>query len=44
MTVQDLINQTVSKLGEKIVVRRFVRWELGSASDPVEQGQDQDQE
>ena len=32
MTVQDLINQQVSKLGEKVVVRRFVRWELGSES------------
>lgn len=32
MTVQDLINQQVIKLGEKIVVRRFVRWELGSES------------
>lgn len=32
MTVQDLVNQQVIKLGEKIVVRRFVRWELGSES------------
>lgn len=32
MTVQDLINLQVSKLGEKVVVRRFVRWELGSES------------
>ena len=29
MTVQDLINEQVIKLGEKIVVRRFVRWALG---------------
>jgi elongation factor Ts len=30
MTVQDLINAQVIKLGEKIMVRRFVRWELGA--------------
>lgn len=30
MTVADLINEQVIKLGEKIVVRRFVRWELGA--------------
>lgn len=30
MTVQDLINDQVIKLGENILVRRFVRWELGS--------------
>ncbi len=28
-TVQDLITQSVAKLGENIVVRRFVRYELG---------------
>ena len=32
MTVKDLINEQVIKLGEKIVVRRFVRWELGAES------------
>ena len=32
MSVQDLINEQVVKIGEKVVVRRFVRWELGSAS------------
>ncbi len=32
LTVNDLINEQVSKLGEKIVVRRFVRWELGADS------------
>jgi elongation factor Ts len=32
MTVKDLINEKVIKLGEKIVVRRFVRWELGAES------------
>jgi len=33
MTVQDLINKQVIKLAEKIVVRRFVRWELGAESE-----------
>jgi len=40
MTVQDLINEQVVKLGEKIMVRRFVRWELGAesgASDETEE-------
>jgi elongation factor Ts len=32
MTVKDLINAQVIKLGEKILVRRFVRWELGAES------------
>jgi len=32
MTVQDLFNQTVVVLKENIVVRRFVRWGLGEAS------------
>ncbi|MFW5713183.1 MAG: translation elongation factor Ts [Brevefilum sp.] len=36
MTVQDLINEQVIKLGEKIVVRRFVRWELGAESGDTE--------
>ncbi len=31
--IQDLVNQTVVSLGENIVIRRFVRWELGEASD-----------
>lgn len=29
MTVQDLVDEQVIKLGERIVVRRFVRWALG---------------
>ena len=41
MTVQDLINQHVIKLGEKIVVRRFVRWELGSESGVDKEAEDQ---
>ena len=28
MTVGDLVKQTITRLGENIVVRRFVRWEL----------------
>ncbi len=32
ITVRDLINQQVAALGENIVVRRFVRWELGEFS------------
>lgn len=29
LSIKDLINELVLKLGEKIVVRRFVRWNLG---------------
>jgi elongation factor Ts len=36
MTVQDLINDQVVKLGEKVVVRRFVRWALGEESGEAE--------
>jgi elongation factor Ts len=32
LTIEDLINDQVVKLGEKIIVRRFVRWELGAQS------------
>ncbi len=31
-SVKDLIDEQVVKMGEKIVVRRFVRWELGAES------------
>ena len=31
--IQDLVNQTVVSLGENVVIRRFVRWELGEVSD-----------
>jgi elongation factor Ts len=31
-TVKDLIDEQVVKMGEKILVRRFVRWELGAES------------
>jgi len=32
LTIEDLINDQVVKLGEKIIVRRFARWELGAQS------------
>ncbi len=32
-TIQDLITEAIAKLGENIVVRRFVRWELGEESE-----------
>lgn len=41
MTVQDLINAQVIKLGEKIIVRRFVRWELGAGSDVDQDAEDE---
>lgn len=41
MTVQDLINQQVIKLGEKIFVRRFVRWELGNPAGGEEDTEEQ---
>jgi elongation factor Ts len=40
MTVQDLINAQVIKLGEKIIVRRFVRWELGAEADVEEDAEE----
>lgn len=40
MTVQDLINAQVIKLGEKIMVRRFVRWELGAKADVEEDAEE----
>lgn len=42
MTVKDLINEQVIKLGEKIAVRRFVRWELGAQSGVDEGTQEED--
>ena len=29
LSVQDLLNETIGKIGEKIVVRRFARYQLG---------------
>jgi len=31
-TVKSMIDELVAKMGEKIVVRRFIRWELGAES------------
>ena len=42
MTVQDVINEQVVKLGEKIVVRRFVRWELGAESGDSDETEEED--
>ena len=42
MTVQDLINEQVVKLGEKIMVRRFVRWELGAESGDSDETEEDD--
>ncbi len=33
LTIQDLLNEMVSVLGEKIVIRRFVRFEVGEKLD-----------
>jgi len=32
VTVADLLKQTISTIGENIIIRRFVRWELGEAA------------
>jgi elongation factor Ts len=32
MTVQQLLHQNIASLGENIVIRRFVRWEVGETS------------
>jgi elongation factor Ts len=37
LSIQDLINEQVVKLGERIIVRRFVRWELGAESGESEE-------
>jgi elongation factor Ts len=29
LTVQQLLSQTVASVGENVIIRRFVRWELG---------------
>ncbi|MCI0481694.1 MAG: elongation factor Ts, partial [Candidatus Dadabacteria bacterium] len=29
ITVEDLIKETIGKLGENIIVKRFVRFQLG---------------
>jgi elongation factor Ts len=40
-SVKDLIDERVVKMGEKIVVRRFVRWELGAQSGVEEQTEEE---
>lgn len=30
LTIKDLLNQHIATLGENIVIRRFVRWEVGA--------------
>jgi elongation factor Ts len=37
LTVQDLINEKVSALGERLIVRRFIRWELGETTRQAEE-------
>ena len=32
LTVEQLLHDTIVKLGENIVIRRFVRWEVGESS------------
>ena len=32
LTVQQMVNQAVASLGENVVIRRFVRWELGETT------------
>jgi elongation factor Ts len=32
VTIQQLLNDTVVSLGENVVIRRFVRWELGEST------------
>ena len=39
-TIQDLLNESVASIGENIVIRRFVRYELGEHS---QEDEDQDE-
>lgn len=36
VTMQDLLNQVVVATGENVQIRRFVRWERGESTSPVE--------
>lgn len=36
LTVADMINERVAALGEKLVIRRFIRWELGETTRQAE--------
>jgi len=33
ITIKDLLLQTIAAIGENIVIRRFVRWEVGESSE-----------
>ena len=33
ITIQELLNQNIASLGENIIIRRFVRWQLGEESE-----------
>ncbi len=33
MTVQDLLNELMAKTGENLLIRRFVRFQLGEIDD-----------
>jgi elongation factor Ts len=37
LLIQDLLNQTIAKTGENIVIRRFARFTLGESSDAEEE-------
>ncbi len=39
-TVQDLLNEAVASLGENIIIRRFVRYELGEHSQEDEEAEE----
>jgi elongation factor Ts len=32
LTVSDLLKQTISTIGENVIIRRFARWQLGEAA------------
>lgn len=36
VTMQDLLNQVVVATGENVQIRRFVRWERGESTTPIE--------
>ncbi len=40
-TVKSMIDELVAKMGEKIVVRRFARWELGAESGVEEETEEE---
>ena len=35
-TIKDLVTATVTKLGENILIRRFIRWKVGESLDTVQ--------